>query len=170
VKEFWDEFPADAGMWREILTATANRVQNVCTAELKNGMNGVGEMEPFGDKIGYWGCVRHRIPDMSLGDTLAAAALARFEKQKTEPEPIEDDDEIDSGSGSEFEDEPGEDSKDAVDVNGKKLLNGQGRGMVKVCEDEDADDPGSRDKSRELQRMIRGIKRELPELQVIELP
>ncbi|SCO22898.1 unnamed protein product [Fusarium fujikuroi] len=63
VKQFWDELPEDAGMWREILTATANRVQNACTAELRNGMNGVGEMEPFGDKIGYWGCVRHRIPD-----------------------------------------------------------------------------------------------------------
>ncbi|KAI3586475.1 WLM domain-containing protein [Fusarium oxysporum f. sp. albedinis] len=100
----------------------------------------------------------------------AAAALARFEKQKTEPEPIKDDDETDSGSGSEFEDEPGEDSKDTVDVNGKKLLDGQGRGMVKVCEDEDADDPGARDESRELQRMIRGIKRESPEPQDTEPP
>lgn len=98
----------------------------------------------------------------------AAAALARFEKQKTEPETIKDNDETDSGSGSEFEDKPGEDSKDAVDVNGKRLLDGQGRGMVKVCEDEDGDDPGARDESRELQRMIRGIKRESPESQVTE--
>ncbi|KAI1031229.1 hypothetical protein LB504_001099 [Fusarium proliferatum] len=98
----------------------------------------------------------------------AAAALARFEKQKTEPETIKDDDETDSGSGSEFEDEPGEDSKDAVDVNGKRLLDGQGRGMVKVCEDEDGDDLGARDESRELLRMIRGIKRESPESQVTE--
>ncbi|KAF4947716.1 hypothetical protein FGADI_10225 [Fusarium gaditjirri] len=94
----------------------------------------------------------------------AAAALARFEKQNTKPEPIKDDNETDSGSGSEFEDEPG----DAVDVNGKKLLDGQGHGMVRVCEDEDADDPGARDESRELQRMIRGIKRESPEAQVTE--
>jgi hypothetical protein len=73
VKEFWDGLPEDAGMWREILTVTASRVQNACTAELRNGMNGLGEMEPFGDKIGYWGCVRHRIPDVNLGDKLASS-------------------------------------------------------------------------------------------------
>ncbi|KAF5623345.1 DNA damage response wss1 [Fusarium sp. NRRL 52700] len=100
----------------------------------------------------------------------AAAALARFEKQKTEPENLKDDDETDSGSGSEFEDEPGEDSKDAVDVNGKKLLDGQGRGMVKVCENEEGDDPGARNESWELERMIRSIKRESPEPQVTEPP
>ncbi|KAF5971722.1 aldoxime dehydratase [Fusarium coicis] len=72
-KQFWDELLEDAGVWREIITATANRVQNACTAELKNRMNGLGEMEPFGDKIGYWGCVRHHIPDVSLGDKLASS-------------------------------------------------------------------------------------------------
>jgi hypothetical protein len=100
----------------------------------------------------------------------AAAALARFEKQKTELETLKDNDETDSGSGSEFEDQPGEDSKDAVDVNGKKLLDGQGHGMVKVCDDEDGDDPGAEDECRELQRMIRSIKRESPEPQVTEPP
>ncbi|KAF5552959.1 DNA damage response wss1 [Fusarium napiforme] len=100
----------------------------------------------------------------------AAAALARFEKQKTELETLKDNDETDSGSGSEFEEQPGEDSKDAVDVNGKRLLDGQGHGMVKVCEDEDGDDPGAEDECRELQRMIRSIKRESPEPQVTEPP
>ncbi|KAM0443839.1 hypothetical protein ACHAQK_002585 [Fusarium lateritium] len=73
VKQFWDGLPQDAGMWREILTVNTSRVQNACTAQLKNGMNGLGEMEPFGDKIGYWGCVRHRIPDVGLGDKLASS-------------------------------------------------------------------------------------------------
>ncbi|KAF4342599.1 DNA damage response wss1 [Fusarium beomiforme] len=100
----------------------------------------------------------------------AAAALARFEKQKAEPEPIKDDNETESGSDSEFDDEPGDDSKDAVDLNGKKLLDGQGRHMVRVCEDEDPDDPGARDESRELQRMITGIKKESPEPQDLERP
>ncbi|KIL88548.1 hypothetical protein FAVG1_07793 [Fusarium avenaceum] len=63
VKEFWDGLPEDAGMWREILTVTASRVQNACTAELKNGMNGLGEMEPFGDKIGYWGTIVTDLPE-----------------------------------------------------------------------------------------------------------
>ncbi|KAJ3534827.1 hypothetical protein NM208_g7382 [Fusarium decemcellulare] len=97
----------------------------------------------------------------------AAAALARFEKQKAEPEPIKDDDETESGSESEYEDEVGGDSKDAVDVDGKRLVDGQGRGMVKVCEDEDASDPAASDETRELQDMIRGIKRESPEPQVL---
>ncbi|KAF4455097.1 DNA damage response protein wss1 [Fusarium austroafricanum] len=98
----------------------------------------------------------------------AAAALARFEKQKVEPESIKDDDETESGSDSEFEDKPDEDSKDAIDVDGTKLLDRQGRAMVRVCEDEDADDSGAIDESQELQRMIRNIKRESPGPQVLE--
>ncbi|KAI8680625.1 hypothetical protein LRP88_04585 [Fusarium phalaenopsidis] len=73
VKEFWSGLPDDAGMWREVLTVSPSRVQNACTAELKNGLNGLGNMEPFSEKIGYWGCVRHRIPDVSLGDKLASS-------------------------------------------------------------------------------------------------
>lgn len=99
----------------------------------------------------------------------AAAALARFEKQKTEPEPTKDEDESESGSGSEYEDGAGADSKDAVDVDGRRLVDGQGRGMVKVCEDEDADDPGARDESTELQNMIRGIKQEHSEPQALRM-
>ncbi|KAI8675554.1 hypothetical protein NCS57_00456900 [Fusarium keratoplasticum] len=45
VKEFWDGLPEDAGMWREVLTVSPSRVQNACTAELKNGLNGLGDME-----------------------------------------------------------------------------------------------------------------------------
>ncbi|RSL46853.1 hypothetical protein CEP53_010162 [Fusarium sp. AF-6] len=97
----------------------------------------------------------------------AAAALARFEKQKTEPEPTKDEEETESGSDSEYEDEAGADSKDAVDVDGKRLVDGQGRGMVKVCEDEDANDPEARDESKELQNMIRGIKQEYSEPQAL---
>ncbi|KAM0437713.1 hypothetical protein ACHAPT_002078 [Fusarium lateritium] len=97
----------------------------------------------------------------------AAAALARFEKQKTEPEPTKDEDETESGSDSEYEDEAGADSMDAVDVDGKRLVDGQGRGMVKVCEDEDANDPEARDETQELQNMIRGIKQEPPEPQAL---
>ncbi|RGP65617.1 DNA damage response wss1 [Fusarium longipes] len=100
----------------------------------------------------------------------AAAALARFQKQKEEPDDIKDDDETESGSDSELEDEPGESCKDAIDVDGKKLLDGQGRGMVKVCEDENADDPEARDETQELQRMIRGIKRESPGPEALEVP
>ncbi|KAI4110913.1 MAG: hypothetical protein LQ339_000915 [Xanthoria mediterranea] len=69
----------------------------------------------------------------------AAAALARFgtlkEKEVKKEEAIGA---SDSDSGSDFEDVKPE--KEALDLNGSKLLDGRGRGMVKVCEDEDEDD------------------------------
>ncbi|KAM5356042.1 hypothetical protein ACJ41O_002688 [Fusarium nematophilum] len=92
----------------------------------------------------------------------AAAALARFEKQKAEPEPLKDGDETESGSDTEYEDELGGDSKDAVDAHGRRLVDGQGRGMVRICADEDASDPSARDETKELQDMIKRIK-EQPE-------
>ncbi|KAF5022739.1 hypothetical protein F66182_5202 [Fusarium sp. NRRL 66182] len=99
----------------------------------------------------------------------AAAALARFEKQKAEPKPTKCD-ETGSGSDTEFEDGFEQDSKDAVDVDGKRLVDGQGRGMVRVCEDEDANAPEARDETQELQNMIRGIKRNSPEPQALGRP
>ncbi|KAH7171167.1 WLM domain-containing protein [Dactylonectria macrodidyma] len=99
----------------------------------------------------------------------AAAALARFGTQKDEESVLKEDAiETDSGSGSEYEDDGaiGPDSKDAVDVNGKRMLDGKGQGMVKVCEDEDGDDPSARNELDELQGMIRRIKRESLEPQV----
>ena len=69
----------------------------------------------------------------------AAAALARFGTQKEEEVKKENTAEAsDSDSGSEFEDVKPE--NEAFDLNGSKLLDGKGRGMVKVCEDEDEDD------------------------------
>ncbi|KAI4227266.1 MAG: hypothetical protein L6R36_002535 [Xanthoria steineri] len=69
----------------------------------------------------------------------AAAALARFgtlkEKEFKKEEAIGA---SDSNSGSDLEDVKPE--KEALDLNGSKLLDGKGRGMVKVCEDEDEDD------------------------------
>ncbi|KAL4730022.1 hypothetical protein ACLX1H_002052 [Fusarium chlamydosporum] len=139
----------------------------------KFGANGVAlgadEVEKVKLESGKKIQAKPRVAGSMRGRELrAAAALARFEKQKDEPDPVKEDDETESGSGSEFEDEP--DSKDAIDVDGKKLLDGKGRGMVRVCEDEDADDPGARDETQELQRMIRGIKRESPEPEVAEVP
>lgn len=88
-------------------------------------------------------------------DLRAAAALARFEQIKTE-EAIDIKDEIKDGDEAASEDE----GPDAVDWNGIRLVDGQGRGMVKVCEDEDGNDPA--------------VKREMDELfdvlQIDEVP
>lgn len=87
----------------------------------------------------------------------AAAALARFEVKK-ETEVINDEYiEIESGNASETESdyeaqdpsiktEPNE----AIDINGQRMLDIKGHGMVKVCEDEDK---GGGDAQRELDEL-----------------
>ena len=81
----------------------------------------------------------------------AAAALARFEVTKKEdesPEPKEESEE------SDYEDDPADvKSKDAIDLDGKKLLDGKGRGLIKVCEDENPDDEDAQNELQELRRV-----------------
>ncbi|KAI9903031.1 hypothetical protein N3K66_002383 [Trichothecium roseum] len=107
----------------------------------------------------------------------AAAALARFDKQRAEPEEEEnlrikgEGEDADTGSESEYDDYAGEvDSKDAVDVDGSRLVDEKGRGMIKVCEDEHQDDPDAKDELSELSDMLRNIKRESPEPAVFQVP
>ncbi|KAK0392507.1 hypothetical protein NLU13_2002 [Sarocladium strictum] len=84
----------------------------------------------------------------------AAAALARFEQAKTEPD-VKGEEATDSSSESEYEDgDP--DTKDALDLDGTRLVDGHGRGMIKVCEDEVLDDPSARDETKELRDVLRG--------------
>ncbi|KAJ4179237.1 hypothetical protein NW759_017309 [Fusarium solani] len=65
VTRFWSDLPDDAGVWREILTVPASRTQNAVTHELKNGVNGLGEMEASSEHSGYWGCMRDRLSESS---------------------------------------------------------------------------------------------------------
>lgn len=93
----------------------------------------------------------------------AAAALARFDKQKKEEEDVEelwdvkDEDETASGSESEFEEVEVE-GKDALDVDGSRMLDKDGHALVKVCEDEDPTDSGARNELDELRDVFRGKK------------
>lgn len=79
----------------------------------------------------------------------AAAALARFGQQQEETDIKKTEDATDSGSDSELEDGDGMDEA-AVDIDGKPLCDGQGRRMVKVCEDEDR---SSEDVLREMEEI-----------------
>ncbi|AEO66023.1 uncharacterized protein THITE_2113755 [Thermothielavioides terrestris NRRL 8126] len=87
----------------------------------------------------------------------AAAALARFEEQKKDrkageeevKEEAEEDSETDSGD--DHEDDSTASGPDAVDIDGKKLLDSKGRGMVKVCDDENPEDQDTLQELRELQ-------------------
>ncbi|KAG9250006.1 WLM domain-containing protein [Emericellopsis atlantica] len=97
-------------------------------------------------------------------DLRAAAALARFEQQKEVKEEEfvkEDDDDGETASDSDdvYEDvDP--DTKDAVDIDGQTLKDKKGRGMIKICEDEEADDPEVKGELQELQDVFRGVKEE----------
>ncbi|SLM39951.1 WLM [Lasallia pustulata] len=82
----------------------------------------------------------------------AAAALARFGQQKEEDAKKEEE-----GSESETESDY-EDVKiknEAVDLDGSRLLDREGRGMVKVCEDEDQDNVDVKKEMEELQNIDR---------------
>ncbi|KAI0140808.1 WLM domain-containing protein [Pestalotiopsis sp. NC0098] len=89
-------------------------------------------------------------------DLRAAAALARFDQQKKSE--VEEDKariktEDETASDDEFEtaseDESGE--SDAIDINGKQLLDGKGHRMIKVCEDENPEDGDAQNELQELQ-------------------
>ncbi|KAG6040488.1 hypothetical protein E4U41_000431 [Claviceps citrina] len=106
----------------------------------------------------------------------AAAALARFEQNKvaemeekeensSSSREVKKEEEMESGSsesGSEYEegspDAADSHEHDAVDVNGTRMLDRQGRGMVKVCEkdDEDAHGADARTELSQLQGMLNG--------------
>lgn len=85
----------------------------------------------------------------------AAAALSRFEAVKEEPKIKEEDLVTDSETESEDEmhilikTEP----NDAIDIDGKHLLDSKGKSMVKVCEDEDKNDDNAREELAELQAL-----------------
>jgi hypothetical protein len=83
----------------------------------------------------------------------AAAALARFETKKEEPQIKDEDLVTDSETESDMEDDIviKVEADDAVDIDGKRLLDSKGQGMVKVCEDEDKD---NEDAKRELQELL----------------
>ncbi|KAI9732795.1 MAG: hypothetical protein M1834_003733 [Cirrosporium novae-zelandiae] len=91
----------------------------------------------------------------------AAAALARFGQQPEKQTKLEqyeyikkEESEANEESGSGRDDEEIDIDAEAADINGQRLLDSQGHGMIKICEGEDASDPE--------------IKRELEELQSLQ--
>jgi len=91
-------------------------------------------------------------------DLRAAAALARFEEVKKEPE-IKDEDLVtdsEAESDTEFSVSVKTEPNDAVDIDGQRLVDSDGHGLVKVCEDEDKYDED--------------VKKELLDLQAAKIP
>ncbi|TFA97614.1 hypothetical protein CCMA1212_010653 [Trichoderma ghanense] len=94
----------------------------------------------------------------------AAAALARFEQSKDDSMKKEEEDEDIKNwdeESSDYED-GNADSKPAVDVDGTRMVDRNGHGMVKVCEDEDTDNADARNELDQLHGLFkrREVKRE----------
>ncbi|EGO52334.1 hypothetical protein NEUTE1DRAFT_90505 [Neurospora tetrasperma FGSC 2508] len=148
----------------------------------KFGANGVklGEDEKVKKELegGKKVVAKPRVAGSARGRELrAAAALARFEglkKEKEEEEKVkqEEIDEDETGSGTEsdeYEDEDDQDGVVAVDINGKKLLDGKGRGMIKVCEDENPEDQDAQQELRELMDFNDGARNSTPKLSAVKV-
>lgn len=88
----------------------------------------------------------------------AAAALARFEVKQEEEVQIKDEELVTDSEDEEDDVWIKEEPSDAIDVTGERLVDRKGNGMVKVCEDEDAD---SGEAQRELLE-LQGVGRYAP--------
>jgi DNA-dependent metalloprotease WSS1 len=123
----------------------------------KFGANGValGEDVAVKRKLekGRTVSAKPRVAGSARGRELrAAAALARFDEQKKEEVEVLkiDNSETESGSEGEYEDDEVE-IVDAVDLNGKRMVDGKGRGLIRICEDESPDDADAQKELLELQ-------------------
>ncbi|KAM0274908.1 hypothetical protein ACHAQH_007760 [Verticillium albo-atrum] len=124
----------------------------------KFGANGValGADEEVKVKLekGKKTVAKPRVAGSARGRELrAAAALARFGQQKVVEEEEQDVPKSeDVSDGSDYEDDLADIKReDAVDLDGQRLLDKDGRGMIKVCEDENPDDQDAQQELRELQ-------------------
>ncbi|KAF7870121.1 uncharacterized protein EAF02_009311 [Botrytis sinoallii] len=125
----------------------------------KFGVNGVALGEDVATKValekGKTNRSKPKVAGSKRGRELrAAAALARFGVKKEEPDIKDEDLVTDSEAESDVEDEmyikPEPD--DALDLDGSRLVDRKGRGMVKVCEDEDRDNEDAKRDSSKIKR------------------
>lgn len=87
----------------------------------------------------------------------AAAALARFASTKQGQVAVDVENEEEVDDERDYEDADA-DQEDATDVDGKKLLDSQGHGMIRVCEGEDAEDADAQHELQELEGLERYFK------------
>ncbi|QSZ29238.1 hypothetical protein DSL72_003750 [Monilinia vaccinii-corymbosi] len=127
----------------------------------KFGVNGVTLGEDLATKTalerGKANLSKPKVASSKRGrDLRAAAALARFEVKKesdTQDEDLVTDSEAESVVDDEIYIKPEPD--DALDLDGSRLVDRKGGGMVKVCEDEDRDNEEAKKEFEELRGMER---------------
>ncbi|QSZ34127.1 hypothetical protein DSL72_005715 [Monilinia vaccinii-corymbosi] len=62
VKEFWASLPADAGVWREVMTVPKSRFMFASTQPVPSAMGTLLPLRQSNDE-GYWGVYRHRLSE-----------------------------------------------------------------------------------------------------------
>ncbi|KAM0262331.1 hypothetical protein ACHAQJ_001800 [Trichoderma viride] len=153
---------------KPVLTYQERKEKRILKKFGKNGVAlGADEEEKVKLEKGKRVQAKPRVAGSLRGRELrAAAALARFEQTKGVAKKEEDDDDENEkhwdNDSSDYEDGDLTDSKAAVDFDGTRMTDRDGGDMVKVCEDEDADDADAKNELDELHGLFgrRRIKRE----------
>jgi hypothetical protein len=140
---------------KPVLTYQERKEKRILKKFGKNGVAlGADEEEKVKLEKGKRVQAKPRVAGSLRGRELrAAAALARFEQGKDVAKKEEDDDEDEKhwdNDSSDYESGDLTDSKAAVDFDGTRMTDRDGGDMVKVCEDEDADDADAKNELDEL--------------------
>ncbi|KAL6854609.1 WLM domain-containing protein [Trichoderma novae-zelandiae] len=150
---------------KPVLTYQERKERRILNKFGKNGVVlGADEEEKVKLEKGKRVQAKPRVAGSLRGRELrAAAALARFGQGKDDGKKEEEDEDTKNWDedSSDYED-ASVDSKPAVDVDGTRMLDRNGDGMVKVCEDEDADDADARNELDQLHGLFkrREVKQE----------
>ncbi|ETI19869.1 hypothetical protein G647_08883 [Cladophialophora carrionii CBS 160.54] len=62
VKQFWDNLPDDAGVWREVMTVPKSRYMFAANQDETSGLATMLGLKQSSDE-GYWGVYRHRLSE-----------------------------------------------------------------------------------------------------------
>ncbi|KAL6690193.1 WLM domain-containing protein [Trichoderma pleuroticola] len=140
---------------KPVLTYQERKEKRILKKFGRNGVAlGADEEEKVKLEKGKRVLAKPRVASSLRGRELrAAAALARFEQSKEDTKKEEEDEDTKNwdveGDSSDYE-EVGADAKAAVDVDGSRMVDRHGGDMVKVCEDEDANDADARNELDQL--------------------
>ncbi|KAL7904361.1 WLM domain-containing protein [Trichoderma velutinum] len=160
---------------KPVLTYQERKEKRILKKFGKNGVAlGADEEEKVKLEKGKRVLAKPRVAGSLRGRELrAAAALARFEQSKEDTKKEEEDEDTKNwdldGDSSDYE-EVGANAKPAVDVDGSRMVDRHGGDMVKVCEDEDANDADAMNELDQLHGLFgrRKIKRD-PDSETLRL-
>ncbi|RFU72032.1 hypothetical protein TARUN_10230 [Trichoderma arundinaceum] len=152
---------------KPVLTYQERKERRILKKFGKNGVAlGADEEEKVKLEKGKRVQAKPRVAGSLRGRELrAAAALARFEQSKDSKDGVKKEEDEEDNDSSDYEggDLSGMDSKPAVDFDGTRMVDKDGGDMVRVCEDEDANDPEAKNELDELHGLFgrRKIKQEV---------